>query len=186
MKCVSGTAPQTLADTAAIASAPSEGLVTPAGVPVSPPYRWSIQAFADMFDTTPRALRFYESKGLLSPAREAGGRVFGPAEFARLERIQRAKRLGFTLDDIREVFEVIDGEVADRGELLRRRGNFERVLGGLGRRRADIDSVAEDMRELVGQIDAHLEAQPGASGDDATIFEFAQAYNDRLQRSLQS
>ena len=168
--------------TAANESSSEATLRTPSGQPVRPPYRWAVQAFADMFDTTPRALRFYESKGLLSPARESAGRVYGAPEFLRMERIARAKRLGFTLDDIREVFEVIDGEVADRAELQRRRGNFQRVLGGLDRRRADLDAVAEDMRSLVGQIDSHLAAQPSG---DATVFQFAKAYEDRLQRSLQ-
>ena len=174
------------ADTPAESPPVGPDLRTPQGEAVLPPYRWTVQVFADMFGTTPRALRFYESKGLLAPARESAGRVYGAAEFLRMERIARAKRLGFTLDDIREVFEVIDGEVTDRGELQRRRGNFQRVLGGLDRRRADLDSVADDMRALVGQIDAHLASIPsGQPSADTTVFQFAKAYEDRLQRSLQ-
>ena len=155
-------------------------LRTAAGERVEPPYRWSIQAFASMFDLTPRAVRFYESKGLLSPERASTGRVFGLADFLRLERIQRAKRLGFTLDDIREVFEVIDGDIADEAELLRRKGNFERVLRGLARRRADIDAVARDMSELCAKIDSFVDSPR----ESTTFFRFAKAYEDRLNRSL--
>ena len=155
-------------------------LETPAGERVEPPYRWEIQAFADMFDTTPRAVRFYESKGLLSPEREGRGRMFGLADFLRLERILRAKRLGFSLDDIREVFEVIDGEVTDTDELSRRKGNFERVLRGLARRRADIEAVAQDMTDLCNRIDRFVESPR----ESTTFFRFAKAYEDRLSRSL--
>jgi len=154
------------------------------GERVAEPYQWSIRAFADMFDTTPRAIRFYESKGLLSPARQGtgkgSGRVFGAVEFARLERIQRAKRLGFTLDDIREVFEVIDGEVTEPSELMRRKANFETVLRGLARRRSDIDAVRADMNALCEKIDNYARAPR----ESTTFFRFAKAYEDRLSRSL--
>ena len=150
------------------------------GERVARPYRWSIQAFADMFDTTPRAIRFYETKGLLSPERSGSGRVFGAVEFARLERIQRAKRLGFSLDDIREVFEVIDGEITDPDELMRRKGNFETVLRGLARRRADIDAIRADMTQLCEKIDSFADAPR----ESTTFFRFAKAYEDRLNRSL--
>ena len=155
-------------------------LRTASGEVVTPPYRWSIQAFADMFDLTPRAVRFYETKGLLAPERESTGRVFGLADFLRLERIQRAKRLGFSLDDIREVFEVIDGAVDEPAELMRRKGNFERVLRGLARRRDDIDAVARDMSELCERIDRFIDAPR----ESTTFFRFAKAYEDRLNRSL--
>jgi len=155
-------------------------LMTPSGERVDPPYRWSIRTFAEMFDTTARAIRFYETKGLLSPERDSSGRIFGIADFLRLERILRAKRLGFTLDDIREVFEVIDGEITDQTELMRRKSNFETVLRGLARRRSDIDAVRLDMTELCDRIDRFVETPR----EDTTFFRFAKAYEDRLLRSL--
>ena len=179
-----GAANDTLAVDAASTDAASPTapafLDTPSGERVHPPFEWSIQRFADMFDTTPRAVRFYESKALLAPERRGRGRVFGLSDFLRLERIQRAKRLGFSLDDIREVMEVIDGEVSDAGELARRKSNFERVLRGLARRRADIDAVAADMSDLCQRIDAFTQAPR----ESTTFFRFATQYQDRLDRSL--
>lgn len=168
------------ADTLQTTVPDSDDLRLPNGERVAEPHAWSTQAFADMFETTPRAVRFYEAKGLLSPVRKGSGRVFGAVEFARLERIQRAKRLGFTLDDIREVFEVIDGEVTEPAELMRRKANFETVLRGLARRRADIDAVRADMTELCDKIDSFVKAPR----ETTTFFRFAKAYEDRLNRSL--
>ena len=79
---------------------------------------WGIQDFARIFKITPRTLRFYEDKGLISPQRQNGSRVFGPRDYVRTERIIRAKDLGFSLDDIKDLFEVIDGNVAGKTALL--------------------------------------------------------------------
>ena len=79
--------------------------------------QWGIKSFAEIFDVTPRTIRFYEDKGLLSPDRSNGVRVFRPEDRIRFEKIMRGKRLGFTLDDIKEVLDVTDGHVTDRIEL---------------------------------------------------------------------
>lgn len=118
---------------------------------------WGIRQFAEMFDVTPRTIRFYEDKGLLSPEREAGTRVFGQVERLRFEKIMRAKRMGFSLDDIKAVLDVTNGHIASHDELKRRRANFQAVIDGLDRRRDDIEIMAKDMREIVSIIDDHLE-----------------------------
>ncbi len=123
---------------------------------------WGIREFAQMFGVTPRTVRFYEDKGLLSPTRSGSGRAasrqFGPADHARFERILRGKRLGFSLDDIRAVFDVLEGRIGDPRELRRRRDNFQAVIDGLEERRADIQQLEGDMREIVSVIDEHLQS----------------------------
>ncbi|MFD9457243.1 MerR family transcriptional regulator [Streptomyces sp. NPDC059985] len=54
--------------------------------------------------TTPRALRFYEQRGLLTPpARTAAGqREYGPAEVARVRLVRRLLALGLTVEDLRD------------------------------------------------------------------------------------
>ena len=118
--------------------------------------KWGVQAFAALFEVTPRAVRFYEDKGLISPSRESGNRVFGPVEYVRFERILRAKRMGFTLDDIKDVLDVMDGVVNDPVELMRRRENFTRVIKSLSRRREDIKKLTADLTEICARLDAHL------------------------------
>ncbi len=56
-------------------------------------------------------IRFYERIGLLAPPpRSAGGhRVFGAAEVTRLNFVRRARELGFTLDQVRDLLALADG-----------------------------------------------------------------------------
>ena len=138
---------------------------------------WGIQEFADLFEVTPRAIRFYEDKGLLSPSRESGSRVFGAEDHGRLTRILRAKRLGFTLDDIKAVLDVTDGNVTDRAELVQRRLNFEKVINSLKRRRKDIEILSAEMSELCALIDEYLDKTP----DSTNVTSLAAAYEDAFR-----
>lgn len=69
---------------------------------------------------TPRAIRFYESKGLLNPARIGSNRVYNYRDRARLKLIVRAKRLGFSLNDIAEYLDLYraDPEQLEQRHLL--------------------------------------------------------------------
>lgn len=120
----------------------------------------SIRDFAAFFGITPRAVRFYEDKGLLKPARKGTTRIFTRVDYLRLEKILRAKRLGFSLDDIKIVLDVTDGLVSDREALNAHRGMFEGVIRSLQRRREDIDIVAHDMTEICRVITETLVATP--------------------------
>ena len=153
--------------------------------PVNAP-SWGIRDFAAMFDVTPRTIRFYEDKGLLSPKRDKHARIFGPLEYSRFEKIMRAKRLGFTLDDIKEVLDVTDGHITSRSELLRRKANFEKVIHNLELRRKDIDIVARDMAEICDVISRHAETVPSHDDiiDDINVFEMAAAYEAKLRQNL--
>lgn len=116
----------------------------------------TIREFADMFGVTPRTVRFYEDKGLLSPERNGQARTFHADDAARFERILRGKRLGFSLDDIGAVFDVLEGRITDARELRRRRDNFKAVIDGLAERRRDVALLEQDMTEIVSVIDEHL------------------------------
>ena len=141
--------------------------------------QWGIKSFAELFDVTPRTIRFYEDKGLLSPVRANGIRVFNPNDRVRFEKIMRGKRLGFTLDDIKEVLDVTDGKVTDKNELLRRRKNFETVINSLQRRRDDVDRLANDMAEICNVIDNYV--KDAANRDD--VFDLAKAYEAKFSQT---
>jgi DNA-binding transcriptional MerR regulator len=139
---------------------------------------WSIAQLARDFDITARTLRFYEDKGLLSPKRLNGARIYGAHDRARLAYILRGKRLGFSLDDMRSVLEVTGGLIQDKGELSRRKQTFDVMIEGLRRRRSDIETLSKDMEALCALIDTHIEN----SGDDAieeelSVFKHAKAYD---------
>src|SRR5947208_13544126 len=86
------------------------------------PHRnFTIRQLCQEFKCTPRALRFYEDKGLLAPARQGLNRVFSHRDRARLALILRGKRLGLSLTDMRELlalYEVGDGGVEQNARSL--------------------------------------------------------------------
>lgn len=133
-----------------------------------------------MFDVTPRTIRFYEDKGLLKPARHAGARIFSAEDYLRFERIMRAKRIGFTLDDIKEVLDVTDGHITDRVELLRRKKNFETVIRSLKRRREDIDIISKNMAEICTVISQNVENVT----DNEGVFDLAAAYDAKFKQTM--
>jgi len=82
------------------------------------------------------AIRFYEASGLLPQSARGANRYreYGPESIKRLQFIQLAQRLGFTLDSLRALF------AADHAEFPR-----EQVLAGLERRRAEIAQLRADL-----------------------------------------
>ncbi len=70
------------------------------------PEFFSIAELADAFGLTHRAIRFYESKGLLTPARLNGARIYTRRDRARLHIIVRAKALGYSLDEVRDYLDL--------------------------------------------------------------------------------
>jgi DNA-binding transcriptional MerR regulator len=67
-----------------------------------------IGPMCEEFDVTPRTLRFYEAKELLSPVREGQKRLFTRRDRARLKLILRGKRFGFSLEEIRQLLDLYD------------------------------------------------------------------------------
>lgn len=68
----------------------------------------TIREMCDAYEVTPRTLRFYEAKELLSPRRDGTRRLFTRSDRARLTLILRGKRFGFSLEDIRQLLDLYD------------------------------------------------------------------------------
>jgi len=87
----------------------------------------SIGELAERCGVTVRALRYYESKGLLNPARsEAGQRVYKYPDIVRLQQVQLLKRAGFTLGQIKTM---LGSEVINARRVLEvQRGLLEKQL----------------------------------------------------------
>jgi len=106
---------------------------------------YTISQLAAEFAVTTRTIRFYEDQGLISPKREGSSRVFSGRDRVRLKLALRGKRLGFSLAEIRELFELYDISRDERKQL-------EQFLAKLDRRRAHLEQQREDIEVMLNEI----------------------------------
>lgn len=110
---------------------------------------------------TLRALRFYQSKGLLSPTRSGHGRVFGPEDRGRLMLILQGKRLGFTLHEIRDLLAKRDCDCTRTLPISRKQCVDQINL--LERQRRDLERALHELRQIYsGMYKAILSAKTAA------------------------
>ena len=116
--------------------------------------------------TTPRALRYYEQMGLLSPQRRNQIRIYSHREQVRLKLILQARRAGFMLREIRDLFDTYDkgGSDAQRGRAL---PLFRARLTALTRQRAEIDDALETLRAASDRMAVKLGPNPPAASDQS-------------------
>ena len=108
---------------------------------------WTISELAAEFDTTLRAIRFYEDQGLLTPERVGTARVFHDRDRVRLQLILRGKRLGFTLAEIAHVLDLYDETPGERGQL-------EFLIADIGKRRSALLDKRRDIDEALAELAA--------------------------------
>jgi DNA-binding transcriptional MerR regulator len=108
------------------------------------------------FKCTPRALRFYEDKGLLSPARDGMNRVYSYKDRGRLQLILRGKRVGLALSEIGEIldlYDVDDGGAQQAAKSLRK---FQERIVALENQRLDIDNAIKELKDGCAALEARL------------------------------
>ena len=109
---------------------------------------WSVAELAGEFALTAQGIRFYEEKGLLAPARVGKTRVFNYRDRARLILIQKLRRLGFSLDDIREYLSFYRSDATGAAQY---RLGLEKIgarIADLEEKRRDIDEALTGLRGL--------------------------------------
>ena len=125
---------------------------------------YTITELAREFDITPRAIRFYEDQGLLSPKREGAGgrtRVYGSRERTRLKLTLRGKRLGLSLQEIKELGDMYESPKDTTAQL-------KRFLTVLAQHRETLERQREDLEVTLAEIAAHeQECQRLLAGDKA-------------------
>lgn len=107
----------------------------------------TIRQMCDAFDVTPRTLRFYEAKELLSPIRQGQKRLFTRRDRARLKLILRGKRFGFSLEEIRQLLDLYDMGDQQQTQLTRAVEIARERLADLHARRDDINTAIADLTE---------------------------------------
>src|SRR5699024_7634550 len=108
---------------------------------------YTISELAREYNVTTRTLRFYETVGLLSPTREGQKRLYRRRDRTRLKLTLRGKRLGMTLAEIREIFDLYDSALGETGQL----GRF---LDILQQKREQLLRQRQDIKEALTELEA--------------------------------
>lgn len=110
---------------------------------------YSISELAREFGVTARALRFYEDKDLLHPARDGMTRVYSNRDRARLKLIVRGKRVGLPLADIRDILDLYSIGGDQRAQLRATLEKFRNQIVELENQRSDIETALTELRKGV-------------------------------------
>ena len=139
---------------------------------------YSISELAREFGVTARALRFYEDKDLLHPARDGMTRVYSHRDRARLTLIIRGKRVGLPLADIRDILDLYSIGGDKRIQLRATLEKFRNQIVELEKQRSDIDTALEELTKGI----AWAEEQLKSTGPGEETSEKLRAY-DAVARS---
>lgn len=126
-----------------------------------PATSFTITQLCREFATTPRALRYYEEQGLLSPSREGQARVYSYRDRARLVLILRGKRVGLSLAEIRDIFDLYDrddGLIAQNTHALRK---YRERIAAFEHQRQEIDEAIAELHAASERAEALLAQAAG-------------------------
>lgn len=129
---------------------------------------YSISELAKEFDITTRSIRFYEDQGLLSPTRAGQTRIYSKRDRVRLKLILRGKRLGFSLSETGQLFELYD---ADKSSVTQLNTMLKLIEHKKSELQQQLDDIKVVLMELVTvekrcrETLAEAKQQKNANGD---------------------
>jgi DNA-binding transcriptional MerR regulator len=109
---------------------------------------YTISDLAQRFDITTRAIRFYESEGLLSPEREGQKRLYHHKDFITLKLILRGKRLGWSLAESRELIQMY-------GSGKNNQQQYQKVLEKVQESRERLQQQLNDIEIMLVELEEH-------------------------------
>lgn len=121
-----------------------------------PERTYTIRQLCNEFKVTPRALRFYEDKGLLSPARDGLNRVYNHRDRARLILILRGKRVNLSLAVIRDILDLYKSDETGAAQLAKSVRKFREQIVALEAQREDLDHAVAELKEAVAVFESRL------------------------------
>ena len=109
---------------------------------------YTISDLAQRFDITTRAIRFYESEGLLSPEREGQKRLYSQKDYITLKLILRGKRLGWSLAESRDLIQMYDSSSNNQEQ-------YKKVLEKVQDSRERLEQQKHDIEIMLMELDEH-------------------------------
>jgi len=112
---------------------------------------YTITELTREFDISTRTLRFYEDEGLINPVRRGRTRLFRPADRHLVRQILRGKRLGFSINEIREIVQMYKEPPGVVGQL-------KLMIQRIEEKREDLRQKRRDLEETLSELDQAEEA----------------------------
>lgn len=110
---------------------------------------YTIGELANEFDVTSRALRLYEESELLAPKREGTKRIYAEKDRVRLRLILRAKRLGWSLAEVKDIFDLYDSSSqGEEAQLVLLLAKLDERRKFLKMQQQDIEFSLEDLENI--------------------------------------
>lgn len=135
---------------------------------------YSISELAKEFDVTTRSVRFYEDQGLLKPARKGQTRIFSSKDRVRLKLILRGKRMGFSLAETKELFDLWDETLTgNEKQLLKmltildnKRAQLEQQKNDIAQAEMEMETAETRCREALAELQKRKESQTKQSSSE--------------------
>lgn len=141
---------------------------------------YTISQLAREFEVTPRALRFYEDKGLLAPRRDGMNRVYSHRDRGRLQLILRGKRVGLSLIEIKEILDLY--KVDQRAQAQTTLKKYQQRIVALEAQREDVDAAIEILQSSIKKLEEFL-SKPAAPAAMANARAFEAEAKKRLEEA---
>jgi len=143
-----------------------------------PARTYTIRQLCLEFKCTPRALRFYEDKGLLNPARDGMNRVYSYRDRGRLVLILRGKRVGLSLSEIGEILDLYEADDSGVQQAAKSLKKFRERIVALEQQKKDIDDAIAQLQGGIAAMEKRLsETRPD-------LLPRAADYDQMLRRQL--
>ena len=126
----------------------------------------TIRQMCESHEVTARALRFYESRGLLSPQRIGQQRLYSRRDRVRLHLILQGKRFGFSLDQIRHLLELYDPSTENRAQIAATLTAARARLADMRRQAHELASAIEELADRIGAAETTYPHLAPAAGTD--------------------
>ena len=143
-----------------------------------PARTYTIRQLCLEFKCTPRALRFYEDKGLLNPARDGMNRVYSYKDRGRLVLILRGKRVGLSLAEIGEILDLYEADDSGAQQAAKSLRKFQERIVALEQQKKDIDDAIAQLQSGVSAMEQRL------SDTRPDLLPRADAYDQVLRHRL--